>query len=147
MRSAHVALVLLLPLAACEGQAKLPCAGADTQTDVKNCGGCGIECPSSHGTAACVAGACGIAACDLGWLDLDPDDPGCETAVASIPAEGFTVAVPSSSTSFRQFAQSDAAHWHEGVLGAPTPLPVGALEQSDGVHRNQPGLTPFLDEP
>lgn len=147
MRVAPWALGLLL-LAACEGQAKLPCAGADTKTDPQNCGGCGNVCPSAlHATASCAEGVCGIAGCEVGWSDLDPDAPGCETPSGAIPAFGFTVATPSSSTSLFQHAQQDATHQNQGILGEPTPLPVGATEQTDGTHRNQPGLSPFLDEP
>jgi hypothetical protein len=148
MRFAPLALGSLLVLAACEGQARLPCAGADTQTDPSNCGGCGVACPAPpHAIAACTAGSCGVAGCEPGWLDLDPDSPGCEAASSAIPGAGFTLATPSSSTSRFQHAQTDGARVNQGVLGEPTPLPVGALEQTDGVYRNQPGSSPFLDEP
>ncbi|MBI4508230.1 MAG: SUMF1/EgtB/PvdO family nonheme iron enzyme [Deltaproteobacteria bacterium] len=52
--------------------------------DVQNCGGCGQRCLLIHATAACVdpdgdgLGACTIAACDAGYVDVNPEVPGCE---------------------------------------------------------------------
>ncbi|MFO0608772.1 MAG: hypothetical protein U0324_36735 [Polyangiales bacterium] len=60
--------------------------GCETRlaTDPNNCGGCGIFCTASHGTPACVAGACAVAACDAGFGDCDGDpDNGCEANLAS----------------------------------------------------------------
>ncbi len=52
--------------------------GFDTLNDVRNCGRCGNVCSFANATAACSSGACVIAACDTGWVDLDPAAAGCE---------------------------------------------------------------------
>ncbi len=52
--------------------------GIDTDTDINNCGGCGILCAPIHAFGVCTAGECGIDTCDVGWFDLDPEAPGCE---------------------------------------------------------------------
>ena len=52
--------------------------GFDKQTDATNCGRCGNVCSLLHATAACAAGACVIAQCDAGFVDVDPGVPGCE---------------------------------------------------------------------
>ncbi len=51
----------------------------DTQTDINNCGGCGVLCAPAGAFGECVDGTCGIAECDVGAHDLnnDPAD-GCE---------------------------------------------------------------------
>ncbi|HJL46838.1 MAG TPA: MopE-related protein, partial [Polyangiaceae bacterium LLY-WYZ-15_(1-7)] len=53
--------------------------GIDLETDTSNCGECGSVCSPPHSFPVCEAGVCGIADCDVGWLDLneDPED-GCE---------------------------------------------------------------------
>ncbi len=56
-----------------------PCAGIDTTSDPLNCGACGRTCVLPHGQAACAAGSCALAACDLGFADCDGDvENGCE---------------------------------------------------------------------
>jgi hypothetical protein len=50
----------------------------NSDSDVKNCGGCGKECILLHAVPACVNGACGIKQCDPGFVDVDPSVPGCE---------------------------------------------------------------------
>jgi hypothetical protein len=52
----------------------------DTSSDARNCGGCGHVCSFPNASAMCIDGACAIAACDPGFHDLDPADPGCEYA-------------------------------------------------------------------
>ncbi len=62
--------------------------GIDTQTDPRNCGGCGMSCNRPHAFPSCQAGTCVIAAtgCDIGFynLDMNPDN-GCEYACALVP--------------------------------------------------------------
>jgi hypothetical protein len=62
----------------CDGSAANGCE-VNTNTDARNCGGCGEVCNSTNGTASCLAGQCRIA-CAAGFADCnaDPDD-GCET--------------------------------------------------------------------
>jgi MYXO-CTERM domain-containing protein len=52
--------------------------GFNKQTDVNNCGLCGNVCSLLHASAACNAGACVVAQCDAGFVDVDPAVPGCE---------------------------------------------------------------------
>ncbi len=54
--------------------------GVDKQSDVENCGGCGVVCEAlDHAEAACVEGDCALAACEAGWTDLDEQpETGCE---------------------------------------------------------------------
>lgn len=76
-----------------------PCAGdlaccdghcVDPQSDALHCGGCDACPPFDHAAAACVAGECGLAACERGFADCngDPAD-GCESAspCACVPGE------------------------------------------------------------
>ncbi|MBI2892071.1 MAG: SUMF1/EgtB/PvdO family nonheme iron enzyme, partial [Deltaproteobacteria bacterium] len=53
--------------------------GFDFDTDLDNCGGCGIECEFDNAFATCDAGDCEIFACRSGFVDRNgnPDD-GCE---------------------------------------------------------------------
>jgi hypothetical protein len=58
----------------------------DTRSNVLNCGGCGNDCQIPRATAACVGGACRIAACTTGYGNCDGDlGNGCETTLASDP--------------------------------------------------------------
>ncbi len=51
----------------CDGSAANGCE-VSTNTSVDNCGACGNVCPSvPHGTAACLAGTCGVGACDANY--------------------------------------------------------------------------------
>jgi uncharacterized repeat protein (TIGR01451 family) len=73
----------------CDGLAADGCevdAGAFA-SDPMNCGGCGLACAPPHGTGACSAGACVVASCDPGHVDLDGDPAnGCEYACTPISA-------------------------------------------------------------
>jgi hypothetical protein len=68
--------------------------GIDTDTDPRNCGGCGHACSFAHALGACVGGVCildeeqRLGACDVGWVDLngDPGD-GCEYACTATGPE------------------------------------------------------------
>ncbi len=55
--------------------------GFDLQTDDDHCGGCGRACAPADALGLCVAGACTVAACAPGFVDLDglPAN-GCEYA-------------------------------------------------------------------
>jgi hypothetical protein len=51
----------------CDGAAATGCE-IGLQNDVSHCGACGNVCPPiANGTAACTAGACGVAACEAGY--------------------------------------------------------------------------------
>ncbi len=53
--------------------------GIDTDSDPSNCGRCGFECNPPGAFPTCIAGVCGLGACDVGFYDLDGDpDNGCE---------------------------------------------------------------------
>jgi hypothetical protein len=62
--------------------------GIDTQTDPRNCGGCGMACQLPHAVPACMGGRCVILpmGCDVGFYDInhDPAD-GCEYACTPVP--------------------------------------------------------------
>lgn len=51
----------------------------DLMSDPDNCGGCGVSCEIIQGQGACMAGSCGLGACDVGWGNCDGDlANGCE---------------------------------------------------------------------
>ncbi|MCB9727924.1 MAG: VWA domain-containing protein [Deltaproteobacteria bacterium] len=52
---------------------------ASLESDVDNCGGCGVVCTADQGEPACVTGVCTLGACDAGHANCngDPSD-GCE---------------------------------------------------------------------
>ncbi len=52
--------------------------GFDTQSNPDNCGACGHACVELHATATCTTGMCGYSSCDSGFVDINPDIPGCE---------------------------------------------------------------------
>lgn len=53
------------------------CEASDT--DIHNCGSCGHVCAVENGEPACVAGACTVSSCRLGFADCDGDHSACET--------------------------------------------------------------------
>jgi len=54
-------------------------------SDLFNCGSCGNRCSLPHATAACVGGACRIAACDQDYWNLNGNHAdGCEYACARV---------------------------------------------------------------
>ena len=64
----------------CAGTGSLGCVAV--LTDVMNCGGCAMACPSlSNATAACSGGKCGIGSCNANFFDCDGNSSnGCETS-------------------------------------------------------------------
>jgi hypothetical protein len=59
----------------------------DLLQDTAHCGGCGNFCVVPNATAACNAGACGIAACNSGFADCDPSAAnGCEANILLDPS-------------------------------------------------------------
>ena len=65
------------------------CGGVctDTATSVANCGACGLVCAAPNGTPACVAGACSIASCNVGFANCDGQTAnGCEVNVQTSTA-------------------------------------------------------------
>jgi len=57
--------------------------GPNLQTDINNCGSCGLVCGSQNGTAACVSGTCQIA-CNAGFSNCDNNPAnGCEVNTTS----------------------------------------------------------------
>ncbi|MFT3775458.1 MAG: hypothetical protein QM820_59685 [Minicystis sp.] len=90
------------------GEQEGPCTGGkvrcdghcvDLDTDASNCGACGRTCVLVHGTAACVAGECGLAACETGWADCDGDlATGCELAIACDEGQSCTTSCSTEGT-------------------------------------------------
>jgi len=68
----------------CDGSAGNGCE-TDLNTAVLHCGGCLTACSApAHATAACLAGACGLGACDPGFANCDGQVAnGCEAALAT----------------------------------------------------------------
>jgi hypothetical protein len=61
-------------LADCEGEC------VDFQSDIENCGGCGITCAIPNAMAACNQGECGLVECLEGWSNCDGQlASGCES--------------------------------------------------------------------
>jgi hypothetical protein len=60
-----------VPFQNCDGNVANGCE-SNSQTDVKNCGKCGLICPAlANATPGCAAGACGIGACNAGFKNCD----------------------------------------------------------------------------
>ncbi|MDI7270062.1 MAG: MopE-related protein, partial [Myxococcota bacterium] len=56
----------------------------DLQTDVENCGACGMSCELPNADAICVSSACVVGACHIGFVDADGAPwNGCEYACTS----------------------------------------------------------------
>ena len=68
----------------CNGSAADGCE-VTTNTDLNNCGGCGVRCPAvANGTASCSAGRCGVGSCNPGFGDCDRSAAnGCEVATTT----------------------------------------------------------------
>ncbi len=72
---------------------------ADLAQDPSNCGMCGISCIIDNAEPTCVAGACGLAACDVGWADCDGTlGTGCEIAIECVDGGGCMTACGSTGT-------------------------------------------------
>jgi hypothetical protein len=79
----------------CDGDAANGCE-IDTATSATHCGACRNACSAPNGTPVCTGGACGIGACNAGWLDCTTA-AGCETSstdLAHCGACGRTCTVP-----------------------------------------------------
>jgi hypothetical protein len=65
----------------CDGNSSNGCE-TDTNVSLAHCGACGRGCTVANGTAACAAGTCSVAACNLGFENCNamPSD-GCEVRV------------------------------------------------------------------
>jgi len=61
--------------------------GFDFSTDLENCGACGVRCLSTGTIRECVDGMCEFISCDVGFQDLDPDEPGCEYRCPVFPPQ------------------------------------------------------------
>ncbi|MBL8937310.1 MAG: hypothetical protein JNM69_22310 [Archangium sp.] len=67
----------------------------DVQTDVSNCGACGVTCTAgANGAAACAAGSC-TTVCSPGFLDCNGNlaNDGCETAGTSCRSGAVLISV------------------------------------------------------
>ncbi|MEZ4309307.1 MAG: fibrinogen-like YCDxxxxGGGW domain-containing protein [Polyangiaceae bacterium] len=63
----------------CDGDGANGCE-TTLASSLSDCGACGQACSVANGTAACVAGLCGVDTCNAGFADCDLDDTnGCET--------------------------------------------------------------------
>jgi hypothetical protein len=72
---------------------------SDLQTDPSNCGDCGISCVVDNGSASCVAGACGLGSCEVGFADCDGAvATGCEHVVDCDDGSGCTTSCGSNGT-------------------------------------------------
>lgn len=59
-----------------------PGTGCETniESDVANCGGCGVACTATNGTPKCFGGMCQVASCEADFGDCDGEvSNGCET--------------------------------------------------------------------
>ena len=55
--------------------------------DTNNCGGCGQVCSLPNALSNCVNGVCGIASCDVGYMNCDGNTTnGCETNIYDSPS-------------------------------------------------------------
>jgi hypothetical protein len=50
----------------------------DKQNDDENCGACGVRCTAPGAILTCTEGECTFVECQPGFVDLDPNVPGCE---------------------------------------------------------------------
>lgn len=64
--------------------------GFGGDTDVNNCGGCGIQCNILNAVEECVGGQCGFSDCETGFADIFSAVPGCEYQCPVFPIEGET---------------------------------------------------------
>lgn len=97
------------------------------QTDPHNCGQIGNDVTNAfpHATAACVNGVGVIAACDLGWYDLDGNpadgcesqDPGCSPTYTHSTGLGQTFVDCTPVGSYSLGLAIEAAAWWRGTSG------------------------------
>jgi hypothetical protein len=69
----------------CDNNATNGCE-TNTNTNINNCGGCGIACNVANGVPACTNGSCGVSACNAGFANCDGNPAnGCEININSDP--------------------------------------------------------------
>lgn len=161
MRRPFAAAALLLAVSACNcGGTVVDHCTADTQTDILNCGECGVACDIPvHATRRCLAGVCGRTPCEPGFYDLDESIYGCESRCQDglctladgsvvqveadpLPESGVVYSTLSSGTSYGGALQTSAHYTHFAVLGESTPPVVGgAVDQQGATHRHQGGFS------
>ena len=71
----------------CNGNKKTDGCEISTNTDINNCGGCGIVCSTANGSPICTNGLCAVSMCTAGFGDcnMNPVD-GCETNITTTPS-------------------------------------------------------------
>lgn len=71
------------PYGDCDGNPSNGCE-SNGDTDVKNCGGCGVACQLPHAIATCADRSCAVRACEDGWADCNGfAADGCEVQILS----------------------------------------------------------------
>ena len=89
-------------MANCDGNGANGCE-TNTATDIRNCGGCQLQCVFPNAAAQCVNGFCAIGSCNSGFSNCDNNlGNGCETFGSCLPATsavalttgGFSPATP-----------------------------------------------------
>lgn len=69
------------PYGDCDGNTSNGCE-SNGDTDLNNCGGCGVACQLPHSVATCSSGNCAVAVCEEGWADCNGfAADGCEVYV------------------------------------------------------------------
>ena len=74
----------------CNGASGDGCEYANSgfQTDLNNCGGCGLACQPAHATGACSAGSCRVGSCNSGFTDCNGlSGDGCEYATSGFQTD------------------------------------------------------------
>jgi hypothetical protein len=86
----------------CNGNKLTDGCEVNVQTDVNNCGGCGVACDPPHSVPLCSTGTCDYSACAAGYSDCDGNRAnGCETLGSCpdmIPPPAVDMAVASDMT-------------------------------------------------
>ncbi len=113
--------------------------------------------PVPHAVSRCVMGQCGRGPCEPGWFDFDAAAPGCETSCTGrtcVRPDGSTLQLtdapvvrpeaPVAGSTLGANIQTNSTHSNTGIVGEPTPLPVGgAVLQQNSNHVNMGGIHAF----